>query len=617
MPLPRLAPDWEIWRLRLLLLVMLTALGVLVYSLWVLQVKQGSRYRSDQQQQSVRRVRLPGTRGEIYDRNRRPMAANRPSFAIALYLEELRRPGKWEKTIARVESTIRELSRRLGLESTVTREDIRKHIQRSLPLPFLVWRDVSDPVLARWAEQASHLPGVDIYPEPVRVYPAGALAGHILGYVGRADLMEDESNPFHYYLPEMAGRAGIERVYDEPLRGRAGGRIVRVDVSGYRHGDVGGRAPEAGSDLALTLDLRLQQLATNALADILGALVAIDPRNGEVLAMVSSPPIDSNDFVPINRADRWNELTSDPRIPLLNRATAGAYPPGSTFKPVTAIASLIARPASARESHHCPGYFMLGRSRFGCWDIAGHGDLAMSGAIRHSCNVYFYHTALASGHEPVVSVAQALGLGRRTGIDLDSDSAGILPSDAWKRREKKEGWRDGDTCNLAIGQGFLTTSPLQMAVVTAAFANGGRRVKPHLLQAVRRPGAAEFEAVPVAAPVELGWPAAAVKLVRDGMRDVVMAEDGTGRKARIPGVAISGKTGTAEFGSKGSGLKRGWMIAYAPSEDPRLAVAMVVEEAVSGGSTVAPRLQKFFAGAFGVALPAAPGTAANGAGGPG
>ncbi|MBM4154051.1 MAG: penicillin-binding protein 2 [Lentisphaerae bacterium] len=602
----RIPPDWEVARLRLLFAGMLGAFAVILATLWRIQVAHGEQYREDLAKQSVRRVRIPGPRGLIFDRRGRPLAENRPSYGIALYLEELRPTARRRTTAQEVTRTIEELTAILGVPPQVTTNDLRAHIKRRLPLPYIAWRDLPEEAVARWAERGASMPGVDLYPEPVRVYRAGSNACHVLGYVGRAEIDAGADEPYHYYLSEMAGAAGIEKVYDDVLRGQAGGRLVRVDAAGFRYHDLGGTEARPGQDLKLSLDLDLQRAAEAALAGIPGALVALDPDTGAVLAMASTPAYDPNGFVPSIPSSLWTALRDDPLTPLLNRAAAGAYAPGSTFKPVVAMAAMQSRKASASTRHTCPGYFQLGSARFRCWDTLGHDTIDLSHAIRYSCNVYFFHLGLDTGPDPIAATARAIGLGGRSGIDLDAESPGIVPDPAWKRRAWRDTWRDGDTCNYAIGQGPIATTPLQMAMVAASIANGGKRVHPRLLMAVRPHGADAFRDAPGEAPESLGWNAAALRVVREGMRDVVMAEDGTGRRLRVPGVALAGKTGTAEYGRKEEGKKRGWMIAFGPFEKPRVAVAMVVEDAVSGGLTVAPRLQQFFAAAFGAGTNAAP-----------
>lgn len=590
--------DEEHLRVRILLAVMLAAFGVLLAALWRIQVSHGKNYQRDLIKQSVRRVRIPGMRGQIFDRNGVCVADNRPSYCIAIYLEELRQSGRWAKTISQANSLIDELSVTLDMPRQVNEDDIKTHVKKRLPLPLVAWRDLDEATMARLAERAAKVPGVDIYVEAVRHYPFSNSACHVIGYVGRADPPKDEEEPYHYYLPEMAGKSGLEKAFDGVLRGEAGGRLVRVDVSGFRHDDLAARSPRNGRNIVMSIDLRAQQMAEAALMDLVGAAVIVDPNNGDVLAMASSPGFDLNQFVPTISTEDWNMLSEDERNPLMNRAAAGTYSPGSTFKPVVAIAALESRKATPNTSFICPGYFLLGRARIGCWYEPGHGLLDMQEGLEHSCNVYFFHLGLQCGQEPIYQMAAALGLGRKTDISLDYEAPGLLPNDAWKRLVIHDAWRDGDTCNFSIGQGALSTTPLQMAMVAATFANGGTLYRPRIVLGVRETEDGPLRATPPQVANKLNWSRANIRVVRDGMRDVVMSPRGTGRLAQVPGVDMAGKTGTAEYGRKGEGHKIAWMIAFAPYEHPRYAVSLMIEEGATGGTTAAPKMKQIVTGLF-------------------
>lgn len=583
----------EMIRIRLLLVVMLAAFAFLLFMLWRIQVAQGYQYERDELRQSVRRVRIPGMRGRIFDTHGGVMADNRPGHSLAIYLEEIRQPGAWGRTVDHLEQMLDKLAIDLGVERQLSREEIRSHIRRRLPMPLIAWRDIDEVTLARWAERVAGMPGVDIYTEAVRVYPQRTLAAHILGYIGRADPIPDDAEPFHYYLPEMEGRAGLERRFDHLMRADAGARLVRVDAVGYRHDDLGHREPGAGKDIQLTIDMRIQAAAERALGDDPGAVVVMDPNNGNVLAMASVPAFDPNEFVPAISHQRWNTLLNDEQNPLLNRAAAGAYAPGSIFKPVVAIAALENGLATPQQTYHCPGHFELGRTRFHCWSRQGHGTLDMRESLERSCNVYYFRLALQIGYDAMYHMASALGFGQPTDIALDHEVSGLLPNDAWKRRVHNDAWRDGDTVNLSIGQGPINVTPLQVAVYAAALANGGYVHLPRLVRGTRDFGASTFEPVPHVPPKPMNWSAETLETVRGGMRDVVMGDRGTARNAAIQGVTLAGKTGTAEFGAKEEGRKHAWMMAFAPYDEPRYAVALMVDEGISGGQTAAPKVRQF------------------------
>jgi len=590
----RLSSQSSDLRLWALMGVMALALLFLIGSLWRLQVARVSLFEAKLDIQSLRRVRLPGVRGKIYDRNGLCLADNRPMYSIAIFPEEMRRPGAWSNTVNKTMAVMEEVAEIIGKEPVLERKNIAAHIKRRLPLPLLAWKDIDERTMARLAEQGTELDGVDIYTQATRIYPGESYTSHLLGYVGRADPDLTEDIRYNYYLPEMAGRAGLEKHFDPFLRGRAGGTIVQIDVRGYRHGEMFRRAPEPGGDIRLTLDMEVQLLAHQALSTNRGAVVVLDPNNGDVLAMVSSPAFDANR---IRETAYFKQINSDPGRPQLNRATAGEYPPGSTFKPVVALAAVNAKPETARIVHECPARFQLGRRTFRDWNSAGHGRLSMRQALKRSANVYFFKTALDIGWEPICEQAAALGLGEKTGIEI-YERPGLLPGDTWKRKKGYGGWADGDTCNLAIGQGYLLVTPLQMAVLTAAIANGGYLYRPRLVEAYRPPGTGIFESNIVGRKGRIPWSDESLCIVQSGMRDVIMEANGTGRRARVEGFTFAGKTGTAEYGLKGEGKKHTWMLAYAPFDDPQYAIAFLIEDGDSGGSTVAPRLQELMRGLY-------------------
>jgi penicillin-binding protein 2 len=600
----RSIPLVHVWRLLLLWLVMLGLFGALAFRLWNLQVAQGTEYQRRLAKQSLRSVRLPGIRGRILDRNGERLADNRPSYCVSLYLEELRRPGSLQRTIENVMDRLDRIAEAMDRPRQLLPQDVRLHLGRRTPLPLVAWRDLDETAVARFMEHASEFPGAELTVEPVRVYPQGPSACHVLGYVGRAEAPAapdggEEPEKYHYYLPEMAGKSGIEKRMDGVLRANGGGKLeIQVDVAGFKFDEVSRREPKKGSDVVLAVDERVQQAAERALEGNRGAVVVIDPRNGDVLALASSPGYDPNDFVPAVPASIWGRLLKDATRPLYNRATGGEYAPGSTFKPVTLLAALHSGKVSADMRFSCPGYFELGSARFRCWQHWGHGSIDLQSAIRYSCNVYMFHSALACGPEAIQEMARACGFGRKTEISLDFERPGLVPDSAWKRAARHDSWRDGDTCNLAIGQGALLITPLQLALYAATLANGGTLWQPRLVRQIVPADGAAQEIAPVRAPGGPKWEARHIRVVREGMRDVVNMPDGTGKRARLPHVTVAGKTGTAEYGVKGAGQKMTWMIAFAPFDEPRYAVAMLVEDGISGGTTVAPLVKQLLTRVF-------------------
>ena len=594
------------WRLLVLALLVVGALWALIARLHTLQVKQSDDFESSQIRQSVRRVLLPAPRGRIFDRNGLCLADNRPSYCIAVYAEELRKPGAWSNTVNAVDARIDELSAALGIERQISRADIRQHVAKRLPLPLLAWQDIDERTLARFSEEFANDPGMDVYVQPERVYPHGALAAHVLGYVGR-ERPTATNEVFHYNLVGMKGRAGIEASQDARLAGVPGGKLITVDVSGYRHGETTSRPAIPGHDVRLTLDAGLQAELERLLAGNRGAAVAIDPRNGDVLALVSAPAFDPNALSPAIPPALWRALMADKDRPLLNRAISGTYPPGSVFKPCVALAALAAG-TSPSIAYDCNGVFTLGKMRLRCSSPYGHGEhVGLRYALEQSCNPFFCSLGVHIGIEAIDDFAAKMGFGRRTGIPLGGEQAGLLPTPEWKARVRHDGWRAGDTANLAIGQGLLLATPLQIALYAAALANGGTLHRPRLVADDGEIGDGRWEmgdrryspqgGASTFQPFNSSTPASdnAFRIVRGGMYDVVNAPKGTGRRAKVPGLEMAAKTGTAEYGPRQNRRKHTWMIAFAPYEKPTIALAILVEDGDSGGRTVAPLIRAAFA----------------------
>lgn len=591
--------DKEKARLLFLALIMFACLGLLAFAIWFIQLGQGNLYRASQDQQSIRRVRLPTVRGKIVDRNGVCLADNEPEYGICIYLEDVRRTNKKRPTVQKTWELIQQISRAIDIEPQITVKQINNHLYSRKPLPMTVWRHIDHKTMARFAESGMHFPAADIILDSKRVYPCGAAAAHIIGYVGTVEQgEEDDDQQYHYYLPDKEGKRGIEKIYNKCLAGTAGGLLVRIDVLGFKYDETSIREPVPGSDLRLSIDLRLQKIVEQALADTCGAVVVLDPNSGDILAMASAPSFDLNLFCSGISVSAWKTLIDDERKPLFNRAVTGLYAPGSTFKPLIAIAALMQEKANADTTFTCNGYYELGGQTFSCHAGEAHGSLDISKALEVSCNVFFFKLGLQCGYDGIYHMAMAAGFGQKTGIDLDGEAAGFLPSKAWKRQTKGEIWLDGDTCNISVGQGALLVTPLQMSVFAAAIANGGRLYRPRLVIGQKRHDQNGFEPVPPVLERDLHWSAAQLALIKEGMRRVICEPSGTGHDACLSQVIMAGKTGTAEFGRKGAGRQHGWMILFAPFENPKYAVALVMDEAVSGGISVAPRLRQMMSEIF-------------------
>ena len=621
-------------RLGLLGAAFLAALGFLALRLHDIQVRDRDLYLGTQAQMTLRRVRLPATRGKIRDRNGVPLADNAPSFCIALYFDELRAPGRgWSNTVDRIEAQIARVAAIVGRPPGVSRREIAAHLRTRRPIPMVAFEGLDDRELARLAEWPEPLAGVDVLVRQNRVYPFGDMACHVIGYVGRdvnpvrpappagaaapdaaGEFGPDENGAedFDYALPELVGRDGVEKAFDAVLAGRGGAEVLRIDVSGYKREVHSAGAPRHGSDIALTLDKDLQLRAEEALRPNRGAAIVLDARNGDVLALASAPRFDLSTFVPSLPGPVWRRLLEDPDRPLYHRALLGTYPPGSVVKPVVALTALGAGAVSPFSTVHCDGRFRRGGIDIRCASRWGHGDVDVRHAIAASCNPFFIECGLRLGWAPALHDAfEALGLGAPPRLGIPA-AAGLLPDSQWKKAHTRDHapWTAGDTANASIGQGFLLASPMQIARLALALANDGDIVEPRL---VRDPGDGRPRTERVVAD-HVFWRPQDLELVRRGMVDATLPPHGTARRAAVPGLRFAAKTGTAEFdvyrplpGTRRHVRERhknAWIIAYAPADAPRYAFAVLAEDSDSGGHTAAAILRTLLLGLF----PPPPGT---------
>ncbi len=583
-------------RLAIVAGIVASGLLLLLAALFRVQVLRGEHFGGRQEAQSLRRVRVPAARGEIVDRHGVVLANNRPSYDIAISLDQLR-VSKRQDIVRIAEANLVSLGRALGLELKISDAEFRNHFRKRRPIPMPVWRDQKTEIVAAFAERASNTPGTDLVVTPVRQYPQGTLAAHVLGFCGRAEQTDDrELERFYYYEPDLTGRQGVERAFDAYLRGAPGGRTIRVNPAGIKVADVGEKEAEPGNRVTLTIDARIQKIAEEALAQVRlpagkqlrGAVVALDPRNGEVLAMASYPTFDPNASV--------GPLLQEPGSPLLNRAIGGRYPPGSTFKPVTLLAGLEAGTIHVTDTAVCTGALQIGNRAFRCHNHNGHGAMDAMSAMAQSCDVWFYQEGMQTGVDAISRLAQELGLGQPTGIDFGNEAFGLVPTPEWKWTRQHERWWNGDTAQLAIGQSFLLATPLQMANLAATLANGGTRWRPFVVRRITESHGAVVEERQPEVAARLSARPANIETVRQALRAVVTR--GTGRLASVSGLSVAGKTGTAEFQTRDGRINRAWFIGFAPYEQPTLALAVVIEDGESGSHTAAPVAQQIFASVF-------------------
>ena len=567
----------------------LSLFAALAGRLYYLQVIDADEYALLADENRINHRLLPPERGRVFDRHGVPLARNSPTYRVLLVREQT----------TDLRATLQALSRLIALPEERIQEVIAEALARRPFVPITVREDLNWTEVARISIHGPDLPGVTLVSGLVREYPVGDVTAHVLGYVGPAAEQELTGDPL-LELPEFRiGKDGIERIYDRSLRGRAG--LIRFEVNAlgreikqlYRQDGV------PGEDIRLTIDLDLQRYVHERLsAEPSASAVVLDVRTGEALALASVPTFDPRAFANRLSQETWQSWVNNPRAPLVNKAIAGQYPPGSTFKMIVALAALEAGVIEPEHEVLCPGFVHLGRHRFHCWRTWGHGKLKLVDAIAQSCDVYFYDLARKVGVDEIAAMARRFGLGTRLEIDLPGERAGLVPDKAWKLATQGVPWQKGESLVVGIGQGYLQATPLQLAVMTARIANGQHAIRPWL---ARPPGGRE----PSDAP-PLGVSEWALRFVQEGMFRVVNGERGTAREAHLPSseVAMAGKTGTSQVrrisrAERLTGIlkneEKPWeerdhalFVAFAPYRKPRYAVAVVVEHGGSGSKAAAP-----------------------------
>jgi penicillin-binding protein 2 len=567
--------------------------GVLASRLYYLQVVTADEYALLADENRINHRLLPPARGRIFDRHGVALARNSPTYRVLVIREQT----------ADLRATLGALARLIPVSGEQIEEVIAEAARRRRFVPITVQEDLTWTELSRVAVNAPDLPGVSLDAGLLRDYPMGSIMAHVLGYVGPVSESELNGDPL-LELPEFrTGKNGIEKVYDQALRGRAGISRFEVNALGREIKELYRHDGEPGRDLTLTLDLDLQRYVHERLSDEQSAaVVVLDVHTGDVLALASVPTFDPRPFVDGLSRDDWRDLTTNPNAPLVNKAIGGQYPPGSTFKMVVALAALEAGAAGPDTEVFCPGFIRLGDHQFHCWKRWGHGKLKLVEAIAQSCDVYFYELARRLGVDAIAEMARRFGLGQALGIDLPGERSGLVPDRAWKRATRGVAWQLGETLITGIGQGYMQATPLQLAVMTARIANGGRAVVPRLVHGE----AGVDDAQPPAPPAALGVSDWSFRLVRQGMYEVVNGLHGTARQASLgnPDVALAGKTGTSQVrrishAERATEVRKNedkpWeerdhalFVAFAPYREPRYALAVVVEHGGSGAGTAAP-----------------------------
>ena len=565
---------------------------VLIGQLWYLQVLEGGRFldASDTNRIRVRPIAAP--RGILFDRHGVPLVDNRPAFTLSFIPRELPRDDEGrDAVLGRVASL-------LHIPYQDLSEAVSKVPSDSL-LPVRVRRGLTLTEVAKIEEWKLELPGVITEVEPQRVYPTSRFAAHLLGYVREAS--DEQLKQGRYRRGEMVGQSGLERLLDEYLRGQDGGERIEVDAMGRPVRRVQATEPHAGAQVITTVDRGIQEAAERAMEGLAGAVVVMDPRNGDVLAMVSTPAFEIDRFTGTIDRDAWLRVVQDPNFPLLNRTIQTQYAPGSVFKIVVAAAGLQERSITPLDRIYCNGEFHLGTATFKDWKEGGHGTVDLHHAIAQSCNIFFYEAGLKIGGAAIVKYAGAFGFGQPTAIDLPGEKSGLLPrpQSVRSRQGKTMAFPPGETVNMSIGQGTVLVTPMQIARFMAAVSNGGVLWRPRLVQRVERQDQVVWsDQGQVAGHVELSpvvW-----AFLRQSLWAVVN-DNGTGAAAKIPGLDIAGKTGTAQMIAKSKaekGQDHAWFAAFAPVKAPEVLVVVLVERGGKGGQVAAPIARKILNAIF-------------------
>ncbi len=543
--------------------------------LWQLQLLEGNKYKKLSEDNRLRILKTPAARGIIFDRNGVPLVKNIPFFSVSIVFDSRNYPD------------VEALSTLLNMDRKELQQKLDRHNSPFIPVKLKQGLNFKE--IALIESRKSDFPGIFIETDVSREYLTGRVASHIIGYLGKINPSQlDDPDLRHLPAEAFTGQWGAEMLFDKELRGFSGQRIIEVDAMGRELKMFQEKSPIRGKDLKMSIDINVQKAAEEAFGGKNGALVAIKPDSGEILALVSLPSFDPNAFSRGISSKEWNSLMTDRKKPMLNRAIQSQYPPGSIFKLITAIAALEEGVIDPNTKINCTGALHYGRWSFGCWKKGGHGAVDMHRAIVESCDVYFYELGKRLGIDRIHKYALLFGLGSETGIEFMpvKERKGLIPNVQWKKEKINQPWYLGDTFISAIGQGFVSITPIQAAMMTATFANGGYVYKPVLTVGNNEPIR------------KINLKPETIRIIREAFSGVVNEPNGTAHSSRSSIIKIAGKTGTAQVvgkGKKATGEKaqdHAWFIAYAPDDEPEIAVSVFVEHGGSGGAVAAPIAKK-------------------------
>jgi len=586
--------------------VIILLFTALIFSrLWFLQISNEEEFADKAYNNRVRVREIAAPRGHILDRDGRALVTNRPSFNVLLVRENTQNDELLIKRLAEV----------LDVEISTLWDRIRQASNISHHIPILLEEDIDWKTLAYLENHNHDFSGIRIEVTPRRVYHYGDLAAHVIGYLGKISEKELQELPQgEYGGRDIIGKRGLEKLRESDLRGEKGTSYSEVNARGFEQRLLKRTDPLPGNEIHLTLDAELQQTAETLMNDAgkAGAVVALDVNSGRVLALASTPTIHLQEFTGGISLKNWNAYLHNIKKPLINKPVQGQYPPGSTYKMITALAGLEKGVIDENSVFYCPGYYSFGNRIYRCWKRGGHGAVNLKKAIAQSCDVFFYQVGQQVGVDGLAEIAKKFGLGEKTGLEVEYEKAGLIPTREWKMQSKNVKWQEGETLSVAIGQGFNLTTPLQIAVMTSMFANGGKKYLPQIVEKVISPDGTTVEKLEPELTMEVEGMDEHIELVREGLVEVVQGKRGTARRARIEGINIAGKTGTAQVVkiAQYRGLKdedipykfrdHAWFTCYAPAENPEIAVTVLVEHGLHGSSGASPIakaiLEKYFVG---------------------
>lgn len=586
-------------RMFFLTIIILIGFFIIFTRLFFLQVIKGDLYRTLSEENRIRLVRLKATRGLILDRNGEVLVKNRPYFKLSIIPED----------VPDINEILPLLSKLINMPHNQIKKTIANSNKRSFE-EITIKCDLSSQEVARLKEHQNNLPGIVVDVEAKRFYPYESLASHLLGYMGEINSKQLKSgNIPNVKTGDAIGQYGLENIANNYLIGIDGGEQVEVDVEGRKSKILGYLPSIPGKNLILTIDIDLQKLVEKSLKGKTGAIVAMNPKNGEILAMASHPCFNPNLFATGISIQEWNNLINDPKDPLQNRVIQAQYPPGSIFKIVIASAGLELGVIDEYTTIHCGGYINIGNWVYNCWKKNGHGDISLYDALVHSCNVYFYQVGTKIGIDLIAQFSRRFGFNSPTGINLKGEKAGLIPDTLWKKKALKTIWYPGETASASIGQGYILVTPIQLACFISAIANGGKLYSPQIVKAITTPEKKIIKSFNHSNPKNIPLKDINLPIIRDALWGVVN-ENGTGARAKSLELDIAGKTGTAQIVRIKNDDKddieeeelpeelrdHAWFISFAPFEDPKIALVILIEHGGSGGSTCAPIAKEIIEG---------------------